>query len=567
MRALPCTGCKHAAIAGIVSTLALTTPAAKSAAQQPDTAQCSAALPAAHLAGPAGDIARLTDLLVEQSASSYLIRRSSDRVVVAACAAPAAVERMAQRLSLIDVPQYGFATLPADFTLVNHSDYPRDWNDGVTWGGVGTSLTLGTGVAGRWGPLEAALAPLLVLEQNESYEYQRWPDSDRSPQAHRWRAHFLDMPQQPAQGARTFLDPGHSYLRVAARGFRAGISTETIVWGPARRNPLLLSGTAGGFPHAFVETAGGRATPLGAAEAQLFIGRLSESDDFDFDPDNDRRALNGALVTLRPRRLDGLYIGAGYLHMQTWRDGTSARDLILGPWSGIDHDSIGYPRDLRLLSLFMRWAGAPGGMEVYGEWARQDRLRDWFRLLNPVEQSNAYSIGLQKIVRRGETAVRVQAEVSHLADALPNSDFGRGISTFYVSPYVIQGHTHRGQLLGAPIGPGSESQFLGVDVFWRAGRTGLSVERVRYDDDAYYSLWYPIHGPHGHDTEMSFRAAHMISLATLSLDAELGYSFRYSRSFLGLLHGNYPDFPYRRETNLGIRLTGSWRPPGYTWSR
>jgi hypothetical protein len=168
------------------------------------------------------------------------------------------------------------------------------------------------------------------------------------------------------------------------------------------------------------------------------------------------------------------------------------------------------------------------------------------------------------VVRRGTNAVRFAAEFSHLADALPHRDVGRGLTSFYISPYVVQGHTHRGQLLGAPIGPGSEAQFIGTDVFWSAGRTGLSIERVRYDDDAYYAVWGQFAGPHGHDTELSFRANHVLALPVFALEAELGYSVRHSRDFLGLGRANLPD---RRDSNVTLLLSGRWNPPRWSWER
>ncbi|MGH7465804.1 MAG: hypothetical protein ACREK1_11560, partial [Longimicrobiales bacterium] len=328
---------------------------------------------------------------------------------------------------------------------------------------------------------------------------------------------------------------------------------------------LLLSGTAPGFAHVFIETARPHDVWVGDAELQLFWGRLTESDYFDHDPANDHRALAGAVVTLRPRGLDGLYLGAARLHMQSWRDGTSAGDLVLGPWRGLGPDSSGLPRELRLFALFMRWASAPGGFEVYGEWARQDTWQQWFRLLNRVDAPQAYSLGLQKIVRRGSKAVRFSAEVSHLSDALAHPSVGRGIHTFYVSPHVPQGHTHRGQLLGAPIGPGSEAQFIGADVFWSQGRSSFSIERVRYDDDAFYAVWAQNQMPHGHDTELSFRAGHLLARPAFSVEGELGYSFRYSRSLLGLHHVNSADFPYRRDTNYQLRVSARWLPPLSSW--
>jgi hypothetical protein len=400
------------------------------------------------------------------------------------------------------------------------------------------------------------------MHENRFFRIYPYPDSVAySRYVDRWHGQFIDLPQRFGKDSYTTLDAGQSYARVRVAGWRAGISNENLAWGPARRNPLLLSGTAAGFPHVFIETSRPNNVLVGTAELQLFWGRLSESDYFDHEPVNDRRALAGIVATFRPRGLDGLYLGASRLHAQTWGPNVPLRDLLIRPFTGLQPDSSGFPRDLRLYALFLRWVAAPGGFEVYGEWARQDEWQHWFRLLNRVNASQAYTIGLQKVVRRGDNAVRFAAEITHLADALPHRDVGRGLTSLYVSPHVVQGHTHRGQLLGAPIGPGSEAQFMGADLFWSGGRSSFSVERVRYDDDAYYAVWGQYAGPHGHDTELSFRGGHLIGAATFAVEAELGYSLRYNRDFLGLGRANLPD---RLDSNFGLRLSGRWNPP--RWS-
>jgi len=545
---------------GLLSIIPATT------AAQTDPATCVARLSGADFVGPSADVARVLDVLRSESRNSFLLRRISDRMSLDACASPGAIENMARHLSLPPLPARGVSVLPVDARVTYNGGYPRDWNEGVLWAGAGLSSSLTAGAAFRWNMLEAALAPILAFQNNAAFQIVPYPEtSSYSRYSNRWHVGFIDLPQRFGNDGSRRIDPGQSYLRVNTGGVRAGVSHENLAWGPARRNPLLLSGTAPGFPHAFIESSRPLDVWLGGAEFQVFWGRLSESEYFDLDRDNDHRALSGTLATLRPKGLDGLYLGAAQLHMQTWSSTTSAGDVILGPFTGIDPDASGLPRAVRLVAVFARWAAAPGGFDVYGEWARQDSWKQWLRLLNPVDASHAYTIGLQKIVRRGDHAVRLSAEVSHLSDALAHRDLGRGMQTLYVSRHVPQGHTHRGQLLGAPIGPGSEAQFIGADLFWRYGRTSLSVERARYDDDAYYAVWGQIHGPHGHDTEMSFRAGHILTRPEFSIEGEVGYSFRYNRTFIGLHHSNHPGFPYLRDENISIRVSGRWNPPELSW--
>jgi hypothetical protein len=543
--------------------------AGSAAAQVADTAAaCVVTLDQADLAGASADVVRLLELRTTGSAYSAVRRRTSDRTVHDVCGQPQSLRRFAAGVALADLPAAGIALLPVNLRLLHSTVYPRVGNDGGVRGGVGMSASVNAGIALRWRGVEAALSPTMFLEENGQFQIDRHPDSaSYSPFIHRWHGRYIDMPQRFGTRRDARVSGGESYVRIAARRVRGGISTENMAWGPARRNPLMLSGNAQGFPHAFIESARPLGVGIGHAEFQLIWGRLAESDFFDFDSDNDSRALTGALAALSPAGLDGLQLGAAYLHSQIRNGDTPLQDVLWGAYTGIGADESGLPRDLRLLSLFMRWTTAPGGLEVYGEWLRQDQWQQWWRLLNPVDAAQAYTLGVQRIVRRGETAVRLSAEISHLSDALAHRDVGRGLQTFYVSPHLPHGHTHRGQLLGAPIGPGSESQFLGVDVFWSAGRTGFAIERVRYDDDAYYAVWSQIHGPHGHDTELSFRAAQTLALGRVFADAEIGYSLRYSRSFLGLINDNWPDFPYRKDDNITLRLTGRWTPPSLsvTW--
>lgn len=527
------------------------------AAQQ---SECTFELTSAGFTALTADIARILDLIGPESTRSFFLRRISDRMEVDACSAPQSIGNMVRRLAVDAPPTRGAAVLPLDAQIVYNSAYPRDWNDGTLRSGVDWSIALTPGAEFRWDFLEAALAPVITTEMNGAYRLHDATIPGMSRFVHHMHGRFIDLPQRFGRSGDLRLDLGQSYIRARSRYVVGGISTENIAWGPARRNPLLLSGTAPGFPHLFVESAAPLGVGIGRAEFQLLWGRLSESDYFDQNPDNDTRALTGLFAVFTPAGLDGLHLGAGYLHQQTLLDDTDLGDLLWRPFTGLPRDSAGQRRDLRLWGLYARWANAPGGLEVYGEWARQDTWKQWVQQLTAEDASQAWTLGVQRVLRRGANAVRLSAEFSHLSDALPHASVGRGIHTYYVSPAVPQGHTHEGQLLGAPIGPGSESQFIGADFFWKHGRSSISVERVRYDADAYYAAWAQTHGPHGHDTEFSVRAGHAYVGRDFSIEAELGYSFRDSRSFLGLFFFNFPGYPYREDRNVGIRVTGRWMP-------
>ncbi|MGH7465563.1 MAG: hypothetical protein ACREK1_10340, partial [Longimicrobiales bacterium] len=276
-------------------------------------------------------------------------------------------------------------------------------------------------------------------------------------------------------------------------------------------------------------------------------------------PDNDHRMLAGLLVALQPRILDGLTIGGGRLQALTWWPELSLSDLWLQPYRGLRENPQGRSGDNQLIGLFFRWATAPGGLEAYGEWARDDHWGKWIGLLRNLDASQAWTLGLQKVIRRSDNALRLNAEVTHLSDALPVLFAGRTVIAFYTHSAVLQGHTHRGQLLGAPIGTGGESLFLGGDYFWTGGRTRLSIERARYEDDFYHMAFAGRYGSHARDTELSIRAGHLVLLGALSVDAEIGWSLRYNRAFLGLDNLNAGE-AYRRDDNWAMRIGARWTP-------
>jgi hypothetical protein len=523
-------------------------------------ASCPVLLESGGFTTPAADLARMLSLQDSTARTSFVLRRAGRAIPADACVAPLAIEKLARAVATA-APAQRLAIVPAELLVVGHSAYPRDWNDGALWGGRGINTSLTAGVRLRLGPLTTAIAPVLGWHSNSAYDL---PGADSATiLRHPWWADLLDAPQRHGFSSFAALDPGQSYVRLDVGAWSAGFSTENMAWGPARRNPLLLSGSAPGFGHAFIET--GRPVDAFVAdiEFQLFWGRLTESEYFDANPDNDHRVLAGLLLAIQPHVLPGLTIGGARTQSFTWWPGLELSEVILRPYRGVRSNPQGQQGgDNQLIGLFFRWNGAPYGLEVYGEWAREDHWGEWTELLRNLDSSQAYTLGLQKLFVRGNDAVRIAAEITHLSDALPVFFASRGVIPFYSNTSVPQGHTHRGQMLGAPIGTGAESQWLGADYLWNRGRTSFSIERARYEDDAYHLLYAPRFGAHARDSELSVRLGHMTTFGTLSIDAELGWSRRYNRGFIGLDTLEVGE-PYRRDGNLGIRLGARWTPlPG-----
>lgn len=449
--------------------------------------------------------------------------------------------------------------LPATLHAEVNTAYPRDRNNGALWAGRGLSTGLIGGVEARWGPLSVAIAPELYHQMNRRFDLVEVSAPGHSPLIYPWHRARIDWPQRFGTEPFWTLDPGQSYARLEGYGLTAGVSNESLWWGPAIRNPILLSNTAPGFPHAFLGTAHPIDIRIGRLEAEAVWGRLRESDYFDNDPTNDRRLFAGLILDFEPRWLPGLFLGAARIHTETLpADGLSLTEQAIRPYRDVKSNPQGpVGGDNQIISLFGRWVHPRSGFETYFEWAREDHWLDVKSLLMMPDASQAYTLGFRKVVETGSKWVHLYGELTHLQDALPILYAGRGVLTYYTHSQVRQGHTHRGQLLGAAIGPGSDAQTLGVDVFHDKGLIGGAIERVRYDADAYYAIWTQYYGPHGYDVEYTGSVHQLLFIRNLDVKWGVAFSYRYNRNYLGLDGSNW-DF--QSERNWNFRLGVTWRP-------
>lgn len=455
----------------------------------------------------------------------------------------------------------GIGPTPVSLGGTYNSGYPVDRNNGMRWAGRGISVDASAGVAGRFArgraSLEVAVQPAFAWAANDDVALAPTP-------ANRSRfAYFVggvDWPQRFGGEAWSRLAPGSSFLRLAVSGAAAGLSTENQWWGPAQRYPLMLSNTAEGFPHVFLETDGARATPLGRIDARVFWGRLDESDFFDANSRNDDRLLGGVLVAYSPPGglLEGLTLGASLLrHAYVPDEGLSLGDLtdVVTPLLDDANDDANV-----LGSLSFRWVLAGSGFEAYGEWGRDDYADTLEDFLREPDHARAFSLGLRKTFDDGGALWRLGAEIAHLKQSVTTALSGRARATFYLHSTVTQGHTHLGQLLGAAIGPGSDARYLALDRFSESGSLGGFLEWIRWNDDFYLSERAERYGFHGHDLELTAGLRGMRRApAGLPLAVEwlASWSIRQNRDFIQLDGVRY-EFDWTR--NIQIDLRAVWRP-------
>lgn len=460
--------------------------------------------------------------------------------------------RVVRRLSRPDsgAADLRITLLPVRAHGVANSGFPRTGNDGLLWAGRGASMAVSAGARLRWGPLSAALAPEIAWQQNAPYEFARvTADSGFSEFVlpfHRG----IDLPQRFGDAAYVSVAPGQSHVRLDAWGAALGFSSENLWWGPAARYPILMGSTAPGFPHAFVGTSGPLGVGIGALEVELVWGRLTESDYFDVNPDNDHSMLVGLVGAFSPYLFPGLTLGGIRVFQYAAEPGGSGwdfgADALLGMFGGTPDNRPGN----ELASLFARWVFVESGAEVYFEWGRDDRFMDLEELIQEPDHGQVYLLGAQKVTPvHDDLSLRVQIEAVALQEQGPQREGSRFIPVVYTHSSVRQGYTHRGQLLGAWIGPGGDAQYLALDALLPWGTFGGFIERVRRVDASNAALEARRWSPYEHDTEMTFALRSLVaSLGDVRLAGTLSFGYRFNRDFLG------------DDSNIGLAVEGAWTP-------
>ncbi|WP_372638879.1 capsule assembly Wzi family protein [Fodinibius sp.] len=440
---------------------------------------------------------------------------------------------------------------------------PGGQHDGPVWQGRGFTTDWSAGFFVQYRFLSASLRPHLLFNQNRSFELSPYENNpNRSPYA--YALDRIDWPQRFGNSSFWTADWGNSYLRADYRGWAAGISNEHMRWGPARKNAILMDSNGPGFRHFFISTPEPRDIYIGHLKTKLFWGKLIESDYFDENSGNDERYVSGLTLSVSPRPVPGLRIGLNRVFYEIIpAEGIPAGDLFkifeaFTKTNLTDESNIsGNDQSDQLISLFGQWVFPESGLEIYGEWARTDHSWDWRDFFTEPSHSRGYTLGLQKTFDlNSQKILSVTTELTQL-EASKSGAF-RGYAPFYVHSRSPQGYTNRGQLMGAAIGPGSNSQYLGGSLFYDKGRINIFTQRVAKNNDFLYlsdamldeDIQNPNHNKYWlHNVEMRFGAS--VLFFYKQFETDIGITYRREINH---------DYIYENDQNhLSIKLSVRYR--------
>lgn len=390
----------------------------------------------------------------------------------------------AGRMALQDARPVWIRVLQPEVGGIVNSTFPYGFNDGPVWAGKGLTAVASAGVQGRAGPLSFTLAPQFFAAQNAGFPIA--PNGRTGAQAFGDPHHFgIDLPQRFGNGVYQRLDAGQSVVQLSMFRLTAGASSANEYWGPAAESPFLLGNNAAGFTHVFAGTDGPLALGPVTFNLRLIAGRLDQSSYSYADPASSRRYISGIVVSGGIRQIPGLELGAGRLFENIWPDtGVGFGDIVKPLFQNLllkklqgQFGGLGFRPDNQIASVFARWAFPRSGVEVYGEYGREDNAYDNRDLIVEPDHDVAFMLGLSRVWKRPNDRLLVlRGEL--LNSSITDLTRVRAQTPPYVHSPIVQGHTQLGQILGAPSGYAGGGVSLAAELYSPAGRATISWRRM-----------------------------------------------------------------------------------------
>ncbi|MEP0984702.1 capsule assembly Wzi family protein [Ekhidna sp.] len=378
-----------------------------------------------------------------------------------------------------------FSILEPRSSFVYNHKYPRGYNNGAVWNGKGMNTSITGGFTGNLGILHFSFSPVLWYAQNGSFRIPPGPYNKSEfsyPVENR-----IDWVMRFGDDAVHQFDWGQSELRLVYKNFTVGFSTANFSWGPSRYNPIIMSKNAAGFPHIDLGTSKPINTKIGKMEFKWYWGAMYESDYFDENPINDRKYITGLTFGYQPKYLEGLTFGLNRIMYTRWAGG----DLDTEDFFSAFLKNSGSPTAFtqndeydQLFSVVLEYYLAQVGLNLYIEYARNDFFGGFLDMIEHPDRTRARTIGITKTFDLENGGL---FEFNYENTTLSNNQiqviFPGIAATYYVHSVVENGYTNNGQIVGAGIGPGSNSDILWLNMYRPKGKYGLTVQRIRYNDD------------------------------------------------------------------------------------
>ena len=372
---------------------------------------------------------------------------------------------------------------------------PYGQNDGALWQGKGynTSLTAGARLEGYG--FEVTVKPQLCWSQNREFDYisPNYKGNDYIDKAGTYGYYgvtSIDAPQRFGESSFFTFDWGDTELRWTWNNFTTGFGTQLIWLGPAKLNPIIHSNNAASYPKFDIGLRKTKFTMphfgwnLGYLEARGWWGKLTESKWFDNDDTNNDNLITGLALYYQLPFLNDFTIGMNRTMLSKWNKKDSYtlfkiyNPLLSSGSSGGNDES-----DQRI-SFTIDYKIPKANFEVYFEWARNDYSPTKAHYVRYPFHTQGWTFGSRKSVKLPwDFNCEILLELTSLECSADYDRLIKWYSTFYSHHKITQGYTNKGQWIGAGIGTGGNSQYLGFTIYNKNYSVELFAQRRNPDLD------------------------------------------------------------------------------------
>ena len=409
--------------------------------------------------------------------------------------------------------------LPVDYNIEFNSHHPYNRNNGSMVPNRGYQHILSAGIYAEIGPLSIQLKPEYLFSENKDFEgFGEGPNGHYSVI---WAKRYglwnkIDMPERFGEKSISKTLIGQSSIRLNFKGLSLGVSNENIWWGPSIRNSIMMSNHARGFKHITFNTTKPLQTKIGNFEWQLISGRLESSGYLPAGSDrqhagtniyvpkinqlsrtNDWRYLQGYTITYSPKWVSGLSMGfIRWVQMYAalvegkyyWMEGRTTWFPAFGNLFRKNDKYENFERQTnQAAGVFLRWLWKDSKAEIYVDYNHNDSKQNIRDLLLDSDHSRAVTVGLQKVFEISTDNYLFSWEWTQMEQTA--SRLLRNAGSWYEHSWTSDGYTNEGEVLGAGIGPGSNSHYFALNRIRDKEKLGIALEIIDQDNDFYHEAF------------------------------------------------------------------------------
>jgi len=406
--------------------------------------------------------------------------------------------------------------LPVNSTFEFNSHHPYNRNNGSLIPNRGFQHRLSLGFYAKAGPLTIQLNPEHVYSENKDYD-GFWEGHYPLIWAERYNLwNHIDIPERFGKKRHNNFLLGQSSIRLNYKGLSLGISNENLWWGPSIRNSIMMSNHARGFKHITFNSTRPIKSFMGWFEFQLVSGRLEASGYTPPNPDyeyagtklyvpkinqifgvDDWRYFQGLIISYTPKWYKDISFGlirwvqmysAQVEGKYTWMEGQPTYFPIFKNLFRKNDIYVDYEEQTdQAGGIFIRWLWPKSKAEVYTEFHLNDSRQNLRDLLLDSNHSRARTIGIRKLFDLNKNKLLFEWEWTQLEQT--KGRVLRDAGSWYEHLYIYHGYTNFGEVIGASIGPGSNSNYFSLKNLNEKNKYGIALEIVDQDNDFYFEAF------------------------------------------------------------------------------